>query len=374
MRKTRVGLVGLAAVVAIVATACGGSNGNNGNNGNNNTGGTSEPFVAAWIYVGPTNDAGWTEAHDRGRQLVQSTLGDQVKTIYKQNVPEGPQVTQVINGLVNQGAKIIFGTSFGFEPAMAAAAKKYPDVKFEQATNIPVLPNLSEYFGAAEDADYLTGIAAGAASKSGKSGFVAPFAIPEVIREIDAFTLGAQSVNPQATVQVEWTNTWFDPAKERQAAQSLVSAGVDTLGDGQDSPATGEVAKANDLPWSGYDSNQLSFAPDVWLTATNYNWGPYYVQEVKAAIDGTWKSHFYYGSLKDGLIQLAPFGQSVSQETRQTIESKKQALIDGSFYEFEGPLTKQDGSTGVPAGQRLSVKDLYELNWFVKGVIGSPSG
>jgi len=373
MGKTRVGLTVLAAVVAMVAAACGSSN-NNNNTNNNHTGGSNEPIVAAWIYVGPTNDAGWTEAHDRGRQLVQSTLGDQVKTIYKQNVPEGPQVTQVINGLVNQGAKIIFATSFGFQPAVAAAAKKYPDVKFEQATGTTVLPNMSEYFGAAEDGDYLTGIAAGAATKSGKIGFVAPFPIPEVIREIDAFTLGAQSVHPGATVQVEWTNTWFDPAKERQAAQSLVSAGVDTLGDGQDSPATGEVAKASDLPWSGYDSNQLSFAPDNWLTATNYNWGPYYVREVKAVMDGTWKSHFYYGSMKDGLIQLAPFGQSVSASTRQTIESKKAALIDGSFYEFAGPITKQDGSVGVPEGQRLSVKQLYELNWFVKGVIGNPAG
>jgi basic membrane protein A len=353
------------AALAVLAAACGSSGGDNNSN---------EPFVAAWIYVGPTNDAGWTQAHDEGRLLVQKTLGNSVKTIFKQNVPEGPQTTQVINGLVNQGAKIIFATSFGFQPAVTAAAKKYPDVKFEQATGTNLGKNLSEYFGAAEDGDYLTGMAAGAASKTGKIGFVAPFPIPEVIREINAFTMGAQSMNPDATVQVVWTNTWFDPAKERQAAQSLVSAGVDALGDGQDSPATGEVAKANNLPWSGYDSNQLSFAPDNWLTATNFNWGPYYVNEVKAAMDGSWKSQFYYGGLKDGLIKLAPYGTSVDSATRQAIEAKKQAIIDGSFYEFAGPITKQDGSVGVAAGDKLTVDQLYAINWFVKGVVGNPAG
>jgi basic membrane protein A and related proteins len=366
MRKPRFVVLVLFAALAVVAAAC--SKGGGGGGGGN------KPFVAAWIYVGPTNDAGWTEAHDNGRKLVQQQLGSDVKTIFKQNVPEGPQVSQVIDNLVNQGAKIIFATSFGFQDAVAKAAAKYPDVKFEQATGTTVLKNMSEYFGAAEDGDYLTGIAAGAASKTGKIGFVAPFPIPEVIREINAFTLGAQSVHKGATVQVVWTNTWFDPAKERQAAQSLVSAGVDTLGDGQDSPATGEVAKANNLPWSGYDSNQLSFAPQNWLTATNYNWGPYYVREVKAAMDGSWKSHFYYGSLKDGLIKLAPYGSSVDSATRQAIEAKKQALINGSFYEFAGPITKQDGSVGVPAGQRLTVKQLYAIDWFVQGVIGNPGG
>jgi basic membrane protein A len=361
----RIGLVVMAAVLAMVAVACGSSGKDSDSN---------KPFVAAWIYVGPPNDAGWTQAHDEGRQLVQKTLGSDVKTIFKQNVPEGPQVTQVIDGLVNQGAKIIFATSFGFQPAVTAAAKKYPDVKFEQATGTNLAANLSEYFGAAEDGDYLTGMAAGAATKSGKIGFVAPFPIPEVIREINAFTMGAQSMHPGATVQVVWTNTWFDPAKETQAAQSLVSAGVDVLGDGQDSPATGQVAKANDIPWSGYDSNQLSFAPDVWLTATNYNWGPYYVKEVKAAMDGTWKSQFYYGGLKDGLIKLAPYGDSVDTATRSAIEAKKAALIDGSFYEFAGPITKQDGSIGVADGKRLSVDQLYAIDWFVQGVVGNPAG
>lgn len=339
------------------------------------TGSTSKgKLKAAWIYVGSPSDAGWTHAHDQGRLEVQRALGDKVQTIFKTNVPEGPQVSQVIDDLVRQGAKIIFSTSFGFQPAMVQGAKKYPSVYFEQATGTAQGKNLSEYFGAAEDGDYLTGLAAGAASKTGKLGFVAPFPIPEVIREINAFTLGARATHPGATVRVVWTNTWFDPAKERQAAQSLVTAGVDTMGDGQDSPTTGQVAGANGIKWTGYDSNQLSFAPNVWLTATTYHWGDYYLNEVKAAIDGTWKSQFYYGSIKDGFIRLAPFGKSVPAATRSLVLNKQKALESGSFYEFAGPLYDQQGTLRVKPGQRLTVKDLYAINWFVKGVIGSPKG
>ena len=225
MRRPKT-MVFLSAVsVAFVLAAC--SNGTSNNNGNQG----SNPFVAAWIYVGSPSDAGWTHQHDLGRMAVENALGNKVKTIYKQNVPEGPQVTQVINQLVNEGANIIFSTSFGFQPAMVQGAKKYPNVKFEQATGTALGPNLSEYFGAGENGDYLSGVSAGYASKNGKIGYVAPFPIPEVIREVDAYTMGARYAHPGATVRVVWTNSWFDPAKERQAAQSLVSSGVDVLGD-----------------------------------------------------------------------------------------------------------------------------------------------
>jgi basic membrane protein A len=217
-------------------------------------------------------------------------------------------------------------------------------------------------------------MAAGAASKSGKIGFVAPYPIPEVIREIDAFTMGARAVNPNATVKVVWTNTWFAPATERQAAESLVAAGVDVLGDGQDSPTTGQVAEAAGLKWTGYDSDQTSFAPKAWLTATTYNWGPYYTQEVTAAMDGTWKSHFYYGGIADGFVVMAPFGSSVSAATQAAITAKEDAIKAGTFDPFTGPITKQDGSAGVPAGTTLTVADKYALSWFVQGVIGSAKG
>ena len=335
---------------------------------------TSNPFKAAFIYVGAASDAGWTHAHDVGRLAMESSFGGRVTTTYKENVPEGPQVSQVITQLVNQGANIIFATSFGYQPAMVAAAKQYPNVLFEQATGTELSTNLAEYYGAGEDGDYLSGMAAGAASKTGKIGFVAPYAIPEVIREIDAFTMGARAVNPSATVKVVWTNTWFAPATERQAAESLVAAGVDVLGDGQDSPTTGQVAAAAGLKWTGYDSNQESFAPAAWLTATTYNWGPYYTQEVTAAMDGTWKSHFYYGGLADGFIVMAPFGSSVSADTQAAITAKEDAIRAGTFDPFTGPITKQDGSAGVPAGTTLTVTDKYALSWFVQGVIGSAKG
>ena len=376
MRRPK-SMVFLSAIsVAFVLAACsnGGSNGNQGNNNN--------PLVAAWIYVGSPSDAGWTHQHDLGRLAVQNAFGNKVKTIYKSNVPEGPQVTQVVNQLVNQGAKIIFSTSFGFQPAIVQGAKKYPNVKFEQATGTALGPNLSEYFGAGEDGDYLSGVSAGYATKNGKIGYVAPFPIPEVIREVDAYTMGARYAHPGATVRVVWTNSWFDPAKERQAAQSLVSAGVDVLGDGVDDPTVGEVASSNGLKWTGYDSNQGSFAPNAFQTATVYNWAPYYIREVKAAIDGTWKSHFYYGSLADGLIQIAPFGKTVSQQARSAILKRESQIKDGTFDPFKGPLVKQDGSVGLPAGQTLPVYDQnhpsalskFTLNWFVQGVIGSAKG
>ena len=182
-------------------------------------------FKAAWIYVGPHNDGGWSQAHDAGRLYVQKMLGSKVQTTFKENVPEGPQVTQVIEQLVRDGNKIIFATSFGYQDAMAAEAKKHPDVLFEQATGTTQSKNLAEYYGAGEDGIYLSGIAAGAASKKGDVGYVVPFAIPEVIRHANAFTLGVQTAHPGAKVRLVWTNSWFDPKKEKQAAESLISAG-----------------------------------------------------------------------------------------------------------------------------------------------------
>ena len=264
------------------------------------------PFVAGFIYVGAPSDAGWTHAQDVGRRDVQTTFGGRVKTLYKEDVPEGPQCAQVITQLVDDGADIIFATSYGYQPQLVAAAAKYPKVIFEQATGTTLAKTLGEYYGAGEDADYLGGMAAGAAAKAAgnnKIGFVVPYPIPECLREVDAFTMGAQLMDPKATVQIVWTNTWFDPAVERTAAQSLVYDHVSVLADGQDSPTTGEVAKAAGLKWIGYDSNQESFAPNSWLTGTEYNWGPYYVMEVKAAMNGTWTSPFWYGSLADGFVQ-----------------------------------------------------------------------
>jgi basic membrane protein A len=329
-------------------------------------------YKVAWIYVGPHNDHGWSQAHDQGRLYVQQMLGSKVQTTYKENIANGPQLKQTVASLVQQGYKMIFGTSFGFfDKALAA---KYPDVKFEQATGIDVTKNMSEYFGAAEDTIYLSGMAAGAATKNGKLGYVVPFPIPEVIRHANAFALGAQAMHPGATVRLVWTNSWFSPTVEKKAAESLSNAGADVLGQNVDSPAAGQFAETKGIPWVGYDSNAKSFAPTSWLTASVYHWGPYYLRRVKAAMDGTWKSGFYYGSIKDGFTGLAPFGPKVSAKTKAAIAAKMKAIRNGSFYEFTGPLKDQNGKLRVAAGKKLTVDDLYAMNWLVKGVIGSPKG
>src|SRR5205809_3266888 len=331
-------------------------------------------FKAAWIYVGPHNDAGWSQAHDQGRLYVQKMLGSKVQTTYKESVPEGPQVAQVIASLIRDGNKIIFATSFGFQSAMVAAAKKHPDVKFEMATGTAQSKNMAEYFGAGEDAIYLSGMAAGAATKKGVIGYVVPFAIPEVIRHANAFALGARATHPGAKIRLVWTNSWLDQAKEKKAAQSLVSAGSDVLGQNVDSPATGQYAESKGIPWVGYDSDAHTFAPKSWLTAAVYNWGPYYLRRTKAAMNGTWKTGFYYGTIKDGFTSLAPYGPKVKAKTKRMIAAKRAALVSGKFYEFRGPLYDQKGKLRVKKGQRLTVKDLYSMNWLVKGVIGSAKG
>jgi basic membrane protein A len=329
---------------------------------------------AAWIYVGPHNDGGWSQAHDSGRLLVQKALGSSVVTTYKENIPEGPQVAQTIESLVTDGNQIIFGTSYGYQKYFADAATQHPDVKFEMATGTMQSKNLAEYFGAGEDSIYLSGMAAGAATKNGVIGYVAAFPIPEVIRHANAFALGAQATHPGATVKVVWTKSWFDPAKEKKAAQSLHAAGADVIGQNVDSPAAGQYAKSANLPWVGYDSNAAKFAPKQWLTAAVYNWGVYYLKRVKATMNGTWKTGFYYGGLKDGFTKLAPFGPAVSAQTKAAIAAKYKALETGSFYEFAGPLYDQKGKLRVSKGKRLTVTDLYGMDWLVKGVQGSATG
>jgi basic membrane protein A and related proteins len=338
---------------------------------------SASPYKVAWIYVGKHTDGGWSEAHDQGRQYVQNALGSKVQTTYKDFIAPGSQFAQTVQSLHSQGYKMIFATSFGMVDAKLAA--KYPDILFEQATGTETSKNLSEYFGAAEDTIYLSGMAAGAASKTGKIGYVVPFAIPEVLRHANAFALGAQKTHPGATVRLVWTNSWYDAAKEKKAAQSLIAAGVDVLGQNVDTPATGQEAQSAGLPWVGYDLNAQKFAPKAWLTASIYQWGPYYLKRVKAAMAGTWKPGFYYGSIKDGFTKLAPYGPKVSAATKAKIAQMQQKIVSGKFYEFTGPLKDQTGKVRLPKGVKMDVlkggtNSLYGMNWLVQGVIGSAKG
>jgi basic membrane protein A len=334
----------------------------------------SAAFKVAWIYVGPHDDAGWSQSHDEARLAVQKALGSKVQTTFKELVPEGPQTCQVIESLIRDGNKMIFATSFGFQDCMASEAAKHPDVKFEMATGTKVAKNLAEYFGAGEDSIYLSGMAAGAATKKAVIGYIVPFPIPEVIRHANAFALGAQATHPGVKVKLVWTHAWVDVAKEKKAAQSLHSSGADVLGQNVDTPSAGQYAESVGVPWVGYDSDAQKFAPKQWLTAAVYDWSVYYIPRVRAAMNGKWKSGFYYGTMKQGFTKLAPFGPNVSKATRARIAAKEKAIKNGSFYEFEGPLYDQSGKLRVRKGKRLSVQDLYAMDWLVRGVEGSPKG
>ena len=356
-------LIAIVALIAGVLAACSSSDSDNG-------GGDGGKLKVAFVYVGPVGDAGWTKKHDDGRKELEKALGSKIETTYLENVPEGAKSEQTFEKLARDGYGLIFATSFGYGDAIFKVAKKYPDVKFEWATGYKTAKNVGTYFGAAEEARYLSGIAAGAASKTGKMGYVAAFPIPEVLRGINAFTLGAQSVNPNATVQVVWTSTWFGPDKEKQAAESLRDAGVDVLSQHQDSPATGEVAEAAGLKWVGYNDDLERFAPQAWLTGAVWDWGPFYIATTKSVLADSWKADQYYGTIADGLVGLAPFGPSVTQATKDQIAAKEAAIKDGSFKPFTGPIEDQSGKVVVPAGQTASLGDLLGTDYLVKGVIG----
>ncbi len=377
-RRAGFATLALLAVLGLFTAACSSSK-------SSDSAKPSGPTKAAWIYVGPINDGGWTQTHNDGREAAAKALGDNLVSTYKENVPEGPETAQVIDDLVKDGNTVIFGTSYGFKDAMQAAAKKYPDVKFVQATGdditingaSSVSSNYDEYWGAGEDTLYLAGVAAGSATKNNVIGVEAPFPIPEIIRQINGFALGAQSVNPAATVKVVWTKTWFDPAAERQAAESLVASGVDVIFSHQDSPTAGEVAKANNLPWVGYDSDQSAAYPSVWLTTATYNWGPYYTAKINSIRDGKWQQQNYYGTIGDEFTTVAPFGSLVSAETKSTIQAEQaKAAATKSFGWYWGLADRedQDGKVQIKKGQTLTQKDLYTMSYFVKGIDGSPKG
>ncbi len=374
-------LIALTLALALVAAACGGDDDDAGDDtatteassdgGGEEAagGGDGEVLKIAFVHVGPVADKGWSWAHDQGAQLVKSELGDAVEITTLESIPEGSDSQRVFEDLAADGHKLIFGTSFGYMEPMLAAAENFPDVVFEHATGFMTSENMGNYFGAAEEGRYLSGLAAGAATESNLIGYVAAFPIPEVIRGINAFTLGVREVNPDANVEVVWTSTWFDPPKESTAAQSLLDKGADVIAMHQDSAAPGQAAEAAGAKWVGYNTDMTEFAPDAWLTAPVWDWGPFYLMRAQQVIDGTWTSEAFYGTMADGMVNLAPFGPSVSDETKALIEQRTQEIIDGTFQVFPDPIVDQDGNER-PLGNIFT----EEHNYFVEGVIGSPTG
>ncbi|MFV1990713.1 MAG: BMP family ABC transporter substrate-binding protein [Acidimicrobiales bacterium] len=379
-------LLALIMGLALLAAACGDSSSDDSNDAASGDGSTTTVAAeaaeaceggvmkAAFVYVGPVGDAGWTKKHDDGRLALEDALGECVETVFLESVPEGAESEAVFEKLARDGNDVIFGTSFGYMDQMLAVAERFPDVVFSHATGFKTSDNMGTYFGAAEEARYLTGIAAGAVTTSNQLGYVAAFPIPEVLRGINAFTLGAQSVNPDVTVNVVWTSTWFDPVIEKEAAESLLNAGSDVIAQHQDTPSAGEAAEEAGASWVGYNDDMSRFAPNAWLTAPVWDWGPYYIATVEAVRDGTWSTEQYYGNMADGLVNIAPLSDKVPDDAKAQIGETQADIISGEFNVFTGPMVDQDGNEILADGEELDLDRLFGMDFFVQGVVGSPSG
>ncbi len=330
-----------------------------------------EPLKVGFVYVGPVGDAGWTYAHDQGRLAMEKALGAKVKTTFVENVPEGADAERVIRKLATDGNKLIFTTSFGYMNPTEKVAKAFPDVVFEHATGYKTSKNLGTYESRFYEGAYLLGVVAGKMTKSNALGVVASFPIPEVIRNINAFTLGAQSVNPTVKTKVIWVNSWYDPAKERQAAETLVAQGVDVMSQNTDSPATLQVAQEKGVYAFGWDSDMVKFAPKAHLTANTNAWGEHYIATAKAVMAGTWKSGEIRDGLKEGMVKMSPLNPVVPADAAKAFEDKKKAIIAGKFHPFQGPIVDQSGAVKVAAGSIMPLGELLSLNYYVKGVEGS---
>lgn len=327
---------------------------------------------AGFVYVGPVGDAGWTYAHDQGRQEMEKLSYVQPST-FIETVPEGAESARVINGLVRKGHNLIFTTSFGYMDATIDVAKRNKDVVFMHCSGFKTAENVGTYFGRMYEPRYLSGIIAGKMTKANAIGYVAAFPIPEVIRGINAFTLGVQSVNPEAEVKVVWTQTWFDPGVERDAADSLLDVGADVLAMHQDAPATMQAAEARGAYVIGYNSDMRSFAPNAFLTAPIWNWGALYTKLAEEVHNGTWKSEQIWSGMKEDLVRLADYSAKVPAEVQALVNEKAEAIKAGTLHPFAGPIKDQSGKEVVAAGHIPADGELLGMNYFVQGVQGTIS-
>ena len=329
-----------------------------------------EDLTVGFIYVGPIGDGGYSYAHNEGRLYLEKETG--VKTIYKESVAEDKaEVEKVVDDMVDQGANVIVGTSFGFQDGLVAAAKKYPDVKFLHCSGYETADNLGQFFGKIHEMMYLNGVVSGLKTKSNTLGFVGAFPIPEVIRNINAFTLGAQSVNPNVKVKVNWTNTWYDPAKEKDAALGLIDAGADVIAQHQDTAGPQQAAESKGVFSVGYNTDMSATAPKANMTSAVWNWGPYYVNQIKAIKDGTWKSEKYWGGYADGIVSLAPLTSLAPEGAKDAVEKAEAKIKEGNNVIFQGPIKDQTGAVKVPEGKTLTDDEVWNIDWFVQGVDGT---
>ncbi|WP_108660806.1 BMP family ABC transporter substrate-binding protein [Acuticoccus kandeliae] len=326
---------------------------------------------ACFIYVGPIGDFGWSYQHEQGRLQVEKELGDQVETAYLESVPEGGDAERAIERFARSGCDIIFTTSFGYMDATNKVAGRFPDVKFEHATGYKrEHPNVSTYNSKFYQGRYVSGQIAAEVSKSGQAGYIASFPIPEVVRGINAFLLGARSVNPEFGLKIVWVNSWFDPGREADAAKALLDQGVDILTQHTDSTAPMQVAAERGAFAFGQASDQIAFGPKTQLSAIVDDWGPYYVERVKAVIDGTWAQSDTWHGFAEGNVAMAPFTNmpdAVATHAQETVD----AIKSGALEPFTGPINKQDGSVWLEEGQKASEGELLGLNFYIEGIDGS---
>jgi basic membrane protein A and related proteins len=332
------------------------------------SGAPKKTFKVGFIYVDPVGTTGWTYQMDLGRKYLEQHVPG-VQTNFLENVAEA-NVGAAIDQLVGQGDQMTFATSFGYGPGVVKKAKQYPKVIFEHATGYMRAKNVGTYYTQHWQASYLNGMIAGKMTKSNILGYVGSFPIAEVIRDVNAYTLGAQSVNPKAKVKVVMTSTWYDPPKEKQAARALIDAGADAIFGIEDSPAIlQEAATHQGVYASTWNSNMVSFGPKAFLSADVLNWGQFDAAQVKAAMAGKWHSMDWWGSLKDGSIALAPFGSSVPKSVRSLVSVKEKALANG-LNPFKGPIRDQKGNVRVPAGKTMTFAQIVDWRWLVQGVQG----
>jgi basic membrane protein A len=330
----------------------------------------AEPLKIGFVYVGPVVDAGWTHQHDLGRLELEKALGDRVKTSFVESVPDNADAERVIRALARAGNKLIFTTSFGYMNPTLKVAKDFPHAYFDNATGYKRARNVGTYSGRFYEGKYLNGILAGKMTKSNILGYVAAFPIPEVIGDIDAYTLGARSVNPKVRVRVIWTNSWFDPPKEREASEALVAQGADVLSHDTDSTAVVQAAEAKGVYVLSYNSDMAKYGPHAQLSGTEQLWGGYYIAQAKAVLAGKWRSRDVWGGIKDHMVDTLPYGAAVPADVRAFVDGKKAELVAGKLKPFAGPIKGQDGKLRVAAGKALSDKEILGINWYVEGIAG----
>jgi basic membrane protein A len=306
---------------------------------------------AAFVYVSAIGDHGWSYAHDQGRKFIEEKYG--VETAYTENV-FGPDIERVIRGYAQKGFDMIFTTSFEYMDPTVEVAADFPNIIFEHCSGYKTAENAGNYFGRIEEARYLTGLVAGKMTKSNILGYVAAHPIPEVIRGINAFAKGAREVNPQAVVKVVWSGSWYDPAKEKEAALSLIDAGADVITQHQDSPAAQEAAQDRKVYSIGYNGDMSHFAPEAHLTAPIWHWEVFYEKTVKEVQAGTWKPEAYMGYMKDGLVDIAPLGKMVPQDVADMVMKRRDEIKAGT-YNFWPEMTNEAFAS---------------MNYFIEGVEG----